>query len=367
MSLSLQAQESILTNDDKFLDAFHIGDVILPSFSDTLQQQKQHENRQERNFAKDDCGSISSDGVNSHDDTKDEEYEREQRAPSSPVFNHDPYGFKRMKQRHDAIVTIQHFWRVNKARAQTTDLALYMVKMEEKIGGFSATLVQAQWRKYAASKRYGIYLWAVMALQSLARAKRARQLLRHKIAVSDEHRNKASTLIQSIARGYIARSKYNLGEIVRQVILCQSVARRCMAIGTLCRLYYLNCLLRVISARKIQCAYRNYKNGTTLTRRLMNQRRENYGDYGEANMDDSLVYIVDNDEMDFDSKCCEHSRCGLTDEVHAMLIESGRWFYDKIGDPDVDTAENLITVMEVSEEASICCWGRSTAPSGRKR
>jgi hypothetical protein len=41
-----------------------------------------------------------------------------------------------------------------------------------------------------------------------------------------------------------------------------------------------------------------------------------------------------------------------------MLIESGKWFYDRIGDPlNMDTAENFITVMEMSEEASGClCW-----------
>ncbi|KAL7478578.1 hypothetical protein ACHAW6_004339 [Cyclotella cf. meneghiniana] len=343
MSRSFRAQESISTDDndddEKFLDAFHIGDVILPSFSDDLRRPR--ENRQERNFAEDDCGGCH--GVRGRNDG-------ERRAT---VFDCDAYGFERMKRRQDAAFTIQHFWRV---------------KMEEKIGGFAATVVQAQWRKHAASKRYGTFLRAAVSLQSLARSKRARKSLRRKIAERDEIRNRASTRIQSIARGYVARSKYDLEEIVHRVILCQSVARRFIAIGTLCRLYCLHCLLQDISARKIQRAYRNYKNGSTLTRRLMNQRRVNYGDYGDTVVEDSLVFIVvDDDEMDFESKCCEHSRCGLSDEVHAMLIESGRWFYDKLGDPDVDAAENLITVMEVSEEASFCCWGRSTVASRRTR
>ncbi|KAL3804169.1 hypothetical protein HJC23_013688 [Cyclotella cryptica] len=362
MPQSLQALEPLFKNDDK-LNVFHIGDVILPSPSDLL---KIDENRQERNFATDDCGSISSDGVNSNDDSTNEYNQKEQRVPNSPIHNHDPYCYKRMKQRQDAVIKIQHFWRVNKTRTQSRDLASYMVKMEEKIGGFSATLVQTQWRKYVALKRYRMYLWAVIVLQSTARAKPARKLLRHNTEVKDAILKTASTRIQRITRGYITRSEYNLKKIVNRIILCQSIVRRFLAIETLYTLSQLQALLQIISARKIQFAYRNYKNGSTLTRRLLNQHRENYGDYGEQDIDNTLVYIVDNEEVDYESKCCEHSRCGLADEVHAMLIESGRWFYNKLGDPDVDTAENLITVMEISEEATFCCWRHSTAPSGRK-
>jgi hypothetical protein len=43
-------------------------------------------------------------------------------------------------------------------------------------------------------------------------------------------------------------------------------------------------------------------------------------------------------------------------------MESGRWMYELVGDPlDVDTAENLISIMEIGEEASGClCWKHAT-------
>jgi hypothetical protein len=38
------------------------------------------------------------------------------------------------------------------------------------------------------------------------------------------------------------------------------------------------------------------------------------------------------------------------------LIESGKCIYNKLGDPGELTAEQLVTAMEISEEAALCCW-----------
>ena len=73
---------------------------------------------------------------------------------------------------------------------------------------------------------------------------------------------------------------------------------------------------------------------------------------------ENITYIVDKEDEKLDSQCFDASRCGLSDGMHAMLINSGKWFYDCIGDPSNEAAEDLVTVMELSEEysAAICCW-----------
>ena len=57
--------------------------------------------------------------------------------------------------------------------------------------------------------------------------------------------------------------------------------------------------------------------------------------------------------------------------VYVMIISDSVFFVslsELVGDPlDVDTAENLISVMEISEEASGClCWNPSvTTPTSK--
>eukprot|EP00804_Cyclotella_cryptica_P028844 CCRYP_008432-RA/>CCRYP_008432-RA protein AED:0.01 eAED:0.01 QI:842/1/1/1/0.85/0.75/8/449/1945 len=76
-------------------------------------------------------------------------------------------------------------------------------------------------------------------------------------------------------------------------------------------------------------------------------------------VDNKPLYVVD-DDLNLESRCWERSRCGLSDEVHDMLLQSGKWFYDRLGDPGDDTAEDLLTVMEISEEVAFCCWKKAT-------
>lgn len=46
----------------------------------------------------------------------------------------------------------------------------------------------------------------------------------------------------------------------------------------------------------------------------------------------------------------------MADNLHEVLIESGKWIYIKVGDPGELTAEQLVTAMEMGEEAALCCW-----------
>ena len=76
-------------------------------------------------------------------------------------------------------------------------------------------------------------------------------------------------------------------------------------------------------------------------------------------VNDDITYTMSSDsEMDseLDSKCCERSRCGLNDEMHEMLLHSGKWFYDCFGPPkNKSTAEDIVTVAEFGEEGAMFC------------
>jgi hypothetical protein len=78
---------------------------------------------------------------------------------------------------------------------------------------------------------------------------------------------------------------------------------------------------------------------------------------------ENIVYVVDEDDDDsnLESQFFDGSRCGFSDGVHDMLMQSGKWLYEKLGDPSDDTAEDLLTVMEIGEEAAFCCWKKKTS------
>ena len=80
--------------------------------------------------------------------------------------------------------------------------------------------------------------------------------------------------------------------------------------------------------------------------------------------DQNITYIIqdqDSDDANLESQCFDGSRCGLSDGVHEILMHSGKFLYDCIGDPtNEETAEDLLTVMELGEEAAFCCWKKKT-------
>lgn len=80
-----------------------------------------------------------------------------------------------------------------------------------------------------------------------------------------------------------------------------------------------------------------------------------------ASKEVKVAYVVDEEDANLESKCFDGSRCGLSDGVHGVLMASGKFLYEYIGDPSEDTAEDLLTVMEMGEEAAFCCW--KTKPS----
>lgn len=55
----------------------------------------------------------------------------------------------------------------------------------------------------------------------------------------------------------------------------------------------------------------------------------------------------------------QFSRCGFSDEMHQMLLESGKWIYEFVGDPSDETALDLLSLMELGEEYShLGCCGK---------
>ncbi|KAL3786841.1 hypothetical protein ACHAWO_003184 [Cyclotella atomus] len=268
-----------------------------------------------------------------------------------------------------SVIKVQTHWRRYEAKRDFTYIGS-IIKVQAQWRSYQAKRdyiyirsiikVQAQWRSYQARQKFEQFVGAVVVLQSIMRAIPYRNFIAHKACVKEQRLKAASTRIQTLYRGYSTRCIYDIDEIVYQIIVFQSLFRRMKAIDTRCTIEELNYLLMVALVRKIQRAYRNYKQGSTITKRLMAQRRQNYGRYNEEKVM-SNTYVIDFEE-EFESKCCNTSRCGLDDTVHAILMESGRWIYELVGDPlDVETAENLITVMEISEEASGClCWKNTT-------
>lgn len=69
-----------------------------------------------------------------------------------------------------------------------------------------------------------------------------------------------------------------------------------------------------------------------------------------------VEYAVDEDDEILESQCFDGSRCGLNGGVHEVLMVSGKFLYECLGEPDDETQENLLTVMEIGEEAAFCCW-----------
>lgn len=71
--------------------------------------------------------------------------------------------------------------------------------------------------------------------------------------------------------------------------------------------------------------------------------------------DEKIIYANEEDEK-LESQCFDGSRCGLSVGVHEALMATGKFLYECIGDPSDETAEDLLTVMELGEEAAFCCW-----------
>ena len=249
----------------------------------------------------------------------------------TPKINLDEYGFKYLRKRNDAIVKLQRFWWAKRMKIQNRDFLSYASKIQVMTLTKPAVIVQSQWRKYLARRNFVMLINAVVVLQSIVRTWHCKELRDHKQAVRQHRLNAASVRIQSVYRGYSTRCLYDLDEIVYQIIILQSLVRRKQAIRTRYILEGLNYLLMESLVRKIQCAYRKHRNGSTITKRLLVQRRQDYGDHQEEDMlglhytdTNNLTYVIE-DVEEFESKCCESSRCGFTDEVHEILMESGKW------------------------------------------
>lgn len=214
----------------------------------------------------------------------------------------------------------------------------------------------------------------------------------------------AATKIQAIYRGYSCETTWY--HTLKCVIVCQGIVRRWRAVWLAEELrsykkegpkdifefiktrqtatLLLQQTYQEYSSRKSQQAHKNYlvrtdggNNAPSNTRAILSNANassleEAVGQaatltvkqasctnravsFAEA---EDITYIVDKEDEKLDSQCFISSRCGLSDEMHTMLINSGKWFYNCLGDPSNETAEDMVTVMELSEEyaAVICCW-----------
>ena len=212
----------------------------------------------------------------------------------------------------------------------------------------------------------------------------------------------AATEIQAIYRGYSCKTTWF--HTLKCVIICQGIVRRWRVVWLAEELrsnkkegpkdifefiktrqtatVLLQQTYQEYSSRKSQQAHKNYlvridsgDNAPSNTKAVLSNA--NSSSLAEADGQaptvkqasctnravsfaeaEDITYIVDKEDEKLDSQCFNSSRCGLSDEMHAMLINSGQWFYNCLGDPSNETAEDMVTVMELSEEyaAVICCW-----------
>ena len=284
-----------------------------------------------------------------------------------------------------AVVTLQSIQRAHPVRVATPHrLALrkyrlntaitiiqtmyrgYYIRCKFDIHDISSqiTILQSHVRRHSATtayRKHRAFIRAVVTLQSIHRAHPVRLATPHRLALRQHRHNTASTIIQTMYRGYYTRCKYDIFEILFQITILQSHVRRRSAIKLRQTLEGLNYLLMNSLVRTIQRAYRRHRHGRTITKRLLLQHRSDcYSDEGspsQGNHDSKyLTYVLDtsNDDEIFQSQCCNVSRCGFSDEMHEILMETGKWIHSIVGDPiDVDTAEYLVSFMEVGEEVSL--------------
>ncbi|KAL7515789.1 hypothetical protein ACHAWX_000866 [Stephanocyclus meneghinianus] len=310
-----------------------------------------------------------------------------------------PIGHVKKLDEESAAIRIQSKWRsfvAAKHYAATITSVLVFVdwhpsrEADEEESASCAAVIQSRWKTYAASRRYARMIAAVRVIQSFLRrelaAKRLRQIHQDEdtqecigdILLQDLE-DRAAILCQSIVRRMLVRKKiqkarrfhlqpHQLAAAESAAIQCQSAIRRWIAVRRVEK-------MRTATARR----YPNQKhvartghielilhgtNGTpdeTFTaysepsdtsweeeeeeEEEEEQEEEDEGSYCPSKTDDS-------------ERQYEHSRCGLSENVHEMLIQSGKWIYDRVGDPGIDTAHDLLTIMEISEDVVFCCGGK---------
>ena len=277
-----------------------------------------------------------------------------------------------IQRAHPVRVATPHRLALRQYRLNTASMIIqtmyrgYYTRCKYDINGIPSRIIilQSHVRRYSATaayRKYKAFIQAVITLQSIHRAHPVRVATPHRLALRQHRHNTASTIIQTIYRGYYARCKYDINEIVFQITILQSCVRRHSAIKLRQTLEGLNYLLMNTLVRKIQSTYRRHRHGRTITKRLLLQRRSDCypdGDLPSLDNHDSkyLTYVLDtsNDDAIFESQCCSVSRCGFSDEMHEILMETGKLIHSIVGDPtDVETAENLVSFMEMSEEVSL--------------
>ena len=135
---------------------------------------------------------------------------------------------------------------------------------------------------------------------------------------------------------------------------------------------------RQTAAKDIQGAYRIkrsksaqhdthlYQTYAMLDRALSEAQSQKEVCKTKQHVNDDITYTMSSDS-ELDSKCCEGSRCGLSDDMHEILIHSGKWFYDCFGPPkSKSAAEDIVTVAEFGEEGAMFCCCIKTRSKERK-
>ncbi|KAL3804174.1 hypothetical protein HJC23_013693 [Cyclotella cryptica] len=265
----------------------------------------------------------------------------------------------------------------------------------------SAIVIQSRWRAHAASRRYARMLSAIRVLQSFVRRMFVIQPWRRirrdvndpqegiRDILLEDKRERAATLFQSIVRRRLVLQKIENarqfhGQVHPPVVLvtaaesavikCQSAIRRWMVVRQMrewrgsTRCSYPN-KMHVAQTGHIELILNDTSETADETFTAYSEVSHASWEEEEEEDEEEEEETEEEEEEEDETSCCpsktdnseaqiEQSRCGLSDNVHEMLIQSGKWIYDRVGDPNVDTAHDLLTIMEISEEVVFCCGAR---------
>lgn len=253
----------------------------------------------------------------------------------------------------------------------------------------AALMIQTRWRGYISTRHYQETMQSVLVYFELndgdesedqedksESASRLQKMWRgyissKKMALAKSSAKKeqdASVLIQAHARRRIASAQYQKAKLFNchpdqvamaesAVICLQSYMRRYIAIQHIRQLKFkLLCILNQKHVDRSGSIEIILNESTVDT---ADETLTQYSDVSLDNLDEYSSCSADEDERRYQE---QFSRCGLSDELHESLLETGKFVYDCVGDPVSDeTAVDLLYIMEISEEFSggVCCLRKS--------
>ena len=312
------------------------------------------------------------------------------------------------EERTEAAVFLQSRWRGSVARRRYAAMIAGVITL------------QSRWRRRVAIKRYADALLALLTIQSFVRRKLWE---RHRLNDEEYERHRAATVCQSIIRRRIAHNRVRRKRWfhlrarrrveAKLAVKCQCAVRRWIAVRRYRQLRDLSQLftneMQVARASdqvpthcsEISAANNDYNpnpisdedDWLTNCQRYNDQKRLHSQTVAQRNQvelfldttetaDETLSQCSDKSDPNptwdesstgsaataetpevtrfpKDEEPPAYSRCGFSDEMHEMLLESGKKIYEWVGDPDYETAVDLLRLMERAERSGFCCGKRS--------